>query len=72
MLKGSALAASITVVELTHKARDIIAKTYLNLEMFFAAGVIYLVISWIFLFGFRQFERHINRHKRYVPPSTKS
>lgn len=69
MLKGSALAASITVVELTHKARDIIAVTYLNLEMFFAAGVIYLVISWIFLFIFRQFERHINRHKRYVPPS---
>ncbi|MFB6348371.1 ABC transporter permease [Moraxella sp. ZJ142] len=69
MLKGSALAASITVVELTHKARDIIAITYLNLEMFFAAGVIYLLISWVFLFAFRQFERHINRHKRYVPPT---
>lgn len=69
MLKGSALAASITVVELTHKARDIIAITYLNLEMFFAAGMIYLLISWVFLFAFRQFELHINRHKRYTPPT---
>lgn len=70
MLKGSALAATITVVELTHKAKDLISINYLTLEMYFAAGVIYLVISWIFLFGFRQFERYINRHKRYVPPAT--
>lgn len=68
MLKGSALASAITVVELMHTAKNIISVTYLTLEMYFAAGVIYLVISWIFLFAFRQFERHINRHKRYVPP----
>ena len=69
MLKGSALAASITVVELMHKARDIISITYLHLEMFFAAGMIYLVISWVFLFIFRQFEHRVNRHKRYIPPA---
>lgn len=69
MLKGSALAASITVLELTHKARDIIAVTYLNLEIFFAAGVIYLIISWVFMFAFRLFENRINRHKSYIPPS---
>lgn len=69
MLKGSALAASITVMELTHKARDIISVTYLNLEIFFAAGVIYLMISWILIFLFSRFEKYINRHKRYVPPT---
>ncbi len=69
MLKGSALAATITVTELTLKARDIISVTYLTLEIYFAAGVIYLVMSWVFLFAFRQFERYINRHKRYVPPT---
>ncbi|OOS05360.1 amino acid ABC transporter membrane protein 2, PAAT family [Moraxella cuniculi DSM 21768] len=67
MLKGSALAASITVAELTYKAREIMAATYLNLEMYFAAGVIYLLISWVFLFAFRQFEHRINRHKYYTP-----
>ncbi|VEG12369.1 ABC transporter permease [Moraxella cuniculi] len=67
MLKGSALAASITVAELTYKAREIMAATYLNLEMYFAAGVIYLLISWVFLFAFRQFEHRINHHKYYTP-----
>lgn len=52
-----------------HKARDIISITYLHLEMFFAAGMIYLVISWVFLFIFRQFEHRVNRHKRYIPPA---
>ncbi|UXZ04050.1 ABC transporter permease [Moraxella nasicaprae] len=70
MLKGSALASTITLVELTHQAKNIISVTYLTLEIYFAAGIIYLLISWIFLFGFRQFERYINKHKRYVPPTT--
>ena len=31
--------------------------------------MIYLVISWVFLFIFRQFEHRVNRHKRYIPPA---
>ncbi|UNU72570.1 ABC transporter permease [Moraxella nasovis] len=69
MLKGSALAATITVVDLTYTAKGIMAKTYLPLEIYFAAGVIYLIISWVILFGFRLFERSINKHKRYTPPT---
>lgn len=63
MLKGSALASTITIVDLIHSAKNIIAKTYLQLEIYFAAGVIYLLISWVILLLFRYFERYINKHK---------
>ena len=63
MLKGSALASTITVVDLMYTSKAIIAKTYLNLEIYFAAGIIYLLISWVLLFGFRQFDKKINHHK---------
>lgn len=67
MLKGSALASTITVVDLMYSSKVIIAKTYLTLEIYFAAGVIYLLISWIFLALFRVFDRSFNKHKRYNP-----
>ncbi|MDO4699381.1 MAG: ABC transporter permease [Moraxella sp.] len=67
LLKGSALASTITVMDLMYASKIIIAKTYLPLEIYFAAGVIYLCISWLLLFLFRQLEQHINRHKHHTP-----
>lgn len=64
LLKGSALASTITVMDLMYASKIIIAKTYLPLEIYFAAGVIYLFISWLLLFLFRQLEQYINQHKR--------
>ncbi len=63
MLKGSALASSITVADIIYTSKDIMSTTYTVLELYFAAGVIYLVLSWVILFGFRQFERWINGYK---------
>lgn len=68
MLKGSALASTITLLELTGMARTIIARTYTPIEMFLAAGAIYLAISFLMTQGFRLLERHWNRHLR--PPPT--
>ncbi|SPX81498.1 ABC transporter permease [Moraxella ovis] len=70
ILKGSALAASITITELTLTAKNLAAKNYLHIEMYAAAGVIYLILAWIIMFGFKLFEGHINKHKHYVPPTT--
>lgn len=67
LLKGSALASTITVMDLMYASKIIIAKTYLPLEIYFAAGVIYLFISWLLLFLFRQLEQYINQHKHYAP-----
>lgn len=67
MLKGSALASTIIVVDLMYISKIIIAKTYTTLEIYFASGVIYLLISWLILALFRLFDRSFNKHKRYNP-----
>ncbi|HWD32692.1 ABC transporter permease [Pseudomonas caricapapayae] len=57
MLKASALASTVTLLELTGMARTIIARTYLPVEIFFAAGLFYLLISFLLVQGFKQLER---------------
>ncbi|MFL1732542.1 ABC transporter permease [Moraxella oculi] len=69
ILKGSALAASITLAELTYTAKNLAAKNYMPIEMYTAAGVIYLILAWIIMIGFRLFENRINKHKRHTPPA---
>ncbi|WP_133011822.1 ABC transporter permease [Marinomonas flavescens] len=62
MLKGSALASTITILDLTGMARTIIARTYTPMEIFLAAGVIYLAISIVIIAIFRQIEKRQNRY----------
>ena len=57
MLKASSLASTITLLELTGMARTIIARTYLPVEIFFAAGLFYLVMTFILVQVFRWLER---------------
>ena len=64
MLKGSALASIITLLDITGAARTIIAATYTPVETFLAAGVIYLIISFVLINGFRLLERRLNAHLR--------
>ncbi|MCW8884191.1 MAG: ABC transporter permease [Motiliproteus sp.] len=65
MLKGSALASTITLLDLTGMARTIIARTYTPLEIFLAAGVIYLIISALLILLFRFLEMRFNRHQHW-------
>ncbi len=57
MLKASSLASTITLLELTGMARTIIARTYLPVEIFFAAGLFYLLMTFILVQIFRWLER---------------
>ncbi|MCD5996704.1 ABC transporter permease [Pseudomonas sp. CDFA 602] len=57
MLKASALASTVTLLELTGMARTIIARTYLPVEIFFAAGMFYLVMAFVLVQGFRLLEK---------------
>jgi len=57
MLKASALASTITLLELTGMARKIAARTYMHEEMFLTAGLVYLVIAFILMQGFKALER---------------
>jgi polar amino acid transport system permease protein len=63
MLKGSSLASTITLLDLTGMARTIIARTYTPLEIFFAAGLLYLAIAALFILAFRFIERWLNRYQ---------
>jgi len=57
MLKASSLASTVTLLELTGMARTIIARNYLTVDMFFTAGVFYLLMSFVLVQAFRQLER---------------
>lgn len=63
MLKGSALASTITLLDLTGMARTIIARTYMPVEVFFAAGCIYLLLTFLFVQGYRLLEKRVMRHQ---------
>ncbi|MCY0111664.1 MULTISPECIES: ABC transporter permease [Pseudomonas] len=57
MLKASSLASTVTLLELTGITRTIIARNYLHVDMFFTAGVIYLLMSFVLVQAFKQLER---------------
>ncbi|CAN7732503.1 amino acid ABC transporter permease [Rhizobium sp. LjRoot258] len=47
ILKASSLVSVVGVIELTRMAQDLAGSTFLPLQIFAAAGLIYLVINWI-------------------------
>ena len=57
MLKGSALASTITLLDLTGVARTLIARTYLAVELFAVAGLIYLILTLLIVRGVHLLER---------------
>lgn len=67
MLKSSALASTITLLDLTGMARTIQARTYTPVELFSAAGVIYLVMAAVVIGLFRLVENRFNRYQYYQP-----
>ena len=72
MLKGSALASTITLMDLMGQTKFLAAKNSAILEMYFAAGMLYLLMSWVFMGVFRLLENHFSRHLRYTPLNKKA
>jgi polar amino acid transport system permease protein len=62
MLKATALASTVTLLEVTGVARTIVAETFAPYEIFLAAAIIYLVLTWLFQRGFGLLERRMSRH----------
>jgi putative lysine/arginine/ornithine/histidine/octopine transport system permease protein len=59
MLKASALASTVTLLDITGMARTINARTYMPEQSFFLAGMIYLLISFVLVQGFKLLERKL-------------
>lgn len=62
MIKASALASTITLLDLTGMARNVISRTYMTMEFFILAGVFYLILTWVVLAIFKWINSRINKH----------
>lgn len=56
MLKASALASTITLMDLTGTARTIYAKNYLPVETFLTAGAFYMVLTYALTLAVKRME----------------
>lgn len=64
MIKATALASTITLMDMTGVARTIVSKTFAPYEIFIAAAMIYLVLAWFFQRAFGLFEKRMSRYTK--------
>jgi polar amino acid transport system permease protein len=62
MTKATALASTITLMDMTGVARTIVAQTFAPYEIFIATAIIYIVMTGIFQRGFGLFEKRMSRY----------
>lgn len=61
MIKATALASTITILEITGLAKQIASETYRPFEVFAAAGLIYISLNGAIAAVFTRFERFLRR-----------
>ncbi|GAB3527481.1 ABC transporter permease [Photobacterium alginatilyticum] len=64
MVHGSAVAGIVTIVDLTGAARIVNSRYYAPFESFLFAGLCYMVLTFIIIWGFRKLEGHWMKHLR--------
>ena len=64
LLKGTALASTITLLDVTGVARNIVAKTFAPYEIFISAAIVYLCMTWVIQRLIALAERRLNRPLR--------
>lgn len=62
-VKGTSLASTITVLEVTGYAKRLMSQTYAVFEIFAIAGALYLVTNLVLITLVRVLERHMTRHQ---------
>ncbi len=62
LMKSTALASTITLLDMMGIARTIVAETYAPYEVFISLMVIYLIITWIIQRTFGWIEKRMSRH----------
>ncbi len=63
VVKGTSLASTITVLEITGYAKRLMSQTYAIFEVFTLAGIIYLLINLTLVMVIRLVEGHLMRHE---------
>ncbi|MFQ3231044.1 ABC transporter permease [Reinekea sp.] len=62
MLHATAIASTVTIIDLTGAARDIYARYYAPFEAFIFVALIYLVLTFCILAVFKQMEKRLLGH----------
>lgn len=64
MLKTTALASTVTLLDLTGVARTVVAQTYAPYEIFISAAIIYLALAWMIGLAVSALERHFGKWQK--------
>ena len=64
LMKSTALASTITLLDMMGIARTIVAETYAPYEIFISLMVVYLILTWIIQRSFGWMEKRMSRHVR--------
>jgi len=64
LMKSTALASTITLLDMMGIARTIVAETYAPYEVFISLMCIYLILTWIIQRSFGWIEKRMSRHVR--------
>ena len=62
LMKSTALASTITLVDMMGIARTIVAEKYAPYEVFLSLAVIYIFMTFLIQKGFGRFEMHMSRY----------
>ncbi|ARO26852.1 MULTISPECIES: ABC transporter permease [Rhizobium] len=69
MLKASSLASTITLLEVTGLARQLVSETFAPYEVFIAAGAFYLLLTLLITQGFQMLETRWTPTANRPPPA---
>lgn len=62
LLKSTALASTITLMDMTGIARTIVAQTYAPYEIFISLAIVYMVLTFLIQKLMARIERHLGRY----------
>ena len=62
LLKSTALASTITLMEMTGIARTIVAQTYAPYEIFISLAIVYMILTFLIQKLVARIERHLGRY----------
>ena len=63
MMKGTSLASTVALLEITGITRNLIAETFMPVELFFLAGIIYMILSTAMICVFNLIESNLSRFR---------
>ncbi len=66
MTKATALASTVTLLEMTGVARTLVAQTFAPYEIFISAAIIYMIMAWMIQRGFGLLEKRMSRYVKAV------